>query len=321
MEQAAIGETRDGRKATTMVAESRKRRREERWAAELIVLFSPLRDRGEAAVLRSCNVSRGGMFECAIPATKSGLWEIWLDPENPDAPPRSCLLSDGFKALLGFAPGEMPDSLDAFRERLLPVDRSRMDRKMREHLRGKSDHLEMEYQLHHRDGSVRWFLSCGRVLRDELGRPSHWVGFDWEASEGWHREEELELARKRYATLFHRSPVPMALATYPEGRFLELDQGFLRITARNRLSVVGGRDLGIWCDATERARGFDRRLRDDGMVRSMRVGTVTAAGEERAVEISAERVELEGRECVLLACRDLTADLAIEERLVDPGGP
>jgi len=89
---------------------------------------------------------------------------------------------------------------------------------MREHLRGKSDHLEMEYQLHHRDGSVRWFLSCGRVLRDELGRPSHWVGFDWGASEGWLREEELELARKKYATLFHRSPVPIALATYPEGR-------------------------------------------------------------------------------------------------------
>jgi len=62
MEQTAIGETRDEREATTMVEESRKRRREERWAAEPIVLFSPLRDRGEAAVLRSCNISRGGMF-------------------------------------------------------------------------------------------------------------------------------------------------------------------------------------------------------------------------------------------------------------------
>ena len=43
---------------------------------------------------------------------------------------------------------------------------------------------------------------------------------------------------------------------------------------------------------------------------------LTAAGEEKAVEMAAEQLSIDGQDCMMLVGRDITAELAAEERLV-----
>jgi len=260
---------------------------------------------------------RDAQLDLAIRSSKGGLWDLQLDPEKSLLLPDHCDISDSLKELIGYRPDEFPDSLQAFRERVLPEDRHLMDQAVAEHLAGRDDHHDMEYRLRHRDGSVRWFRSCGQVLRDELDRPVRWIGIEWDVTERCLREEALRRSEKKFSALFALSPEPIALLSFPEGRFLEVNRAFLRQLGRSSEEVVGRRDLdlGLWRDRRAR-RELMRRLIRDGRCEDLLCWVRCRHGEMRAIEITAGRLLLDGADCLLVAGRDVTSELAAEEQLL-----
>ena len=265
----------------------------------------------------ACTRPLDAQLALAIRSSKGGLWDLRLDPENPMQLPDYCDISDSLKELIGFPPDEFPDSLQAFRERVLPQDRHLMDQEVAAHLEGRVDHHDMEYRLRHRDGSVRWFRSCGQVLRDDAGRPVRWIGIEWDVTERCRREEELSRSEKKFAALFALSPEPIALLTFPEGRFLEVNRAFLRQLGLGLDEVVGHHDLelGLWRDRRVR-RELIRRVLRDGHCEDLLGWIRVRQGEMRAIEITAARLLLDGEDCLLVAGRDVTSELAAEEELL-----
>ncbi len=127
-------------------------------------------------------------LELAVSGSSSGFWDIQLHPGRPG---RHCYMSPQQKRIIGFADHEFPNSLAAWRARIAPEDLPRLRRAMRAAWRGGS--FEVEYRIRHRDGSLRWLLSRGRIVRDRLGRAERWVGLDWDITE--RKQDEEELAR------------------------------------------------------------------------------------------------------------------------------
>src|SRR5215813_117842 len=59
---------------------------------------------------------------------------------------------------------------------VVPEDRARVRAEVQAYLDGKTEKLECEYRIRARDGSMRWILARGVVVRAAGGRPLRLIG-------------------------------------------------------------------------------------------------------------------------------------------------
>src|SRR5699024_2153037 len=62
-------------------------------------------------------------LDLAVSALSGGMWEMQITPDAPEQAPESVYLSPQLKQLLGFSDEQMPNTLDAWTERIEPHDR------------------------------------------------------------------------------------------------------------------------------------------------------------------------------------------------------
>nr|WP_211953663.1 sensor domain-containing diguanylate cyclase [Cupriavidus numazuensis] len=85
--------------------------------------------------------------------------------------------SSGWKAMLGYADGEVSNRIEDSYQRLHPDDLDYVKATMQAHFEGHSDSYEVEHRIRCRDGSYKWICSRGRVVdRDASGRALRMVG-------------------------------------------------------------------------------------------------------------------------------------------------
>jgi PAS domain S-box-containing protein/putative nucleotidyltransferase with HDIG domain len=191
----------------------------------------------------------------AVEASDAALWDVELDPGDP-APPDAIHLSDRHKAIIGFSPDELPSSRSAWFSRIPPAHRERVEQAVRAHLEGRTGHVDIQYPVRHRDGSLRWIHSHGRAQRDEAGRPVRLTGIDHDITEHRQAEAALRASEERYTALFRQMLDAFALHEIildAEGkardyRFLEVNPAFERMTGLSADAVVGRTVLEILPD-------------------------------------------------------------------------
>jgi PAS domain S-box-containing protein len=129
-------------------------------------------------------------------------------------------------------------------------------------------------------------------------------------------EESLWESEARFSKAFRSSPAAMAISTLPEGRFLQVNESFLRVTGYSRQELVGRTavELGVWDGPEERARVVER-LREGGTVRDLEIPFRRKSGEVRQVLVSLELVELGGESCLLGLMQDITERTRLEGEL------
>jgi PAS domain S-box-containing protein len=130
------------------------------------------------------------------------------------------------------------------------------------------------------------------------------------------RREAEALQRKT----FHESPVALALTTLASGRFLDVNEGFLRFLGRPRADVVGHTtaEIGLWVDPTERSR-ITEVLRAGRSVRRAETLANTADGQKSAL-YDLDPVVVGGVPCILGSVIDISdrkrAERALRESQV-----
>jgi PAS domain S-box-containing protein len=128
--------------------------------------------------------------------------------------------------------------------------------------------------------------------------------------------QHLGESEERLATAFRACPEGITLSTLGEGRYLEANDAFLHMLGYERPEVIGrtSGDLGIW----ENLAGRDRLLQElagGQPVRALEARFRTRSGNVRLVELSAERVQLQGEPCLLAITRDVTPLRALEQQM------
>jgi PAS domain S-box-containing protein len=130
-------------------------------------------------------------YAWATAAGGVGVWDWKLDSNEIFVDPE-------LKHLLGYRDDEIRNHLDDWGRHIHPEDAETVMTRAQDCIQGRADHYEVEHRMLHRDGSVRWFLARGTVLRRSDGTPDRMVGTDMDITErkgvqGTLRENEAAL--------------------------------------------------------------------------------------------------------------------------------
>ncbi len=131
------------------------------------------------------------------------------------------------------------------------------------------------------------------------------------------RTRQLQESEVRYRTAFMTSPEPIVLSRLPDGRYLDVNQGFERTFGWRRDEVIGktSQELGIWTHAEHREE-FIRLVHEQGRVDDFETDFFTQQGQVVASLVSANSISIDGQSCILTVVRDITEHKRSEEELL-----
>ncbi|HIK47887.1 putative bifunctional diguanylate cyclase/phosphodiesterase [Thermosynechococcus sp. M55_K2018_012] len=99
--------------------------------------------------------------------------------------------SSRWKTILGYQDHEIGNHIDDWLKRIHPQDVERVKLNLMLHVRGQTPHFHQEFRIQHRNGSYRWVLARGLVLRDVHGNATRVAGSLTDLTE--HRLAEAQL--------------------------------------------------------------------------------------------------------------------------------
>jgi PAS domain S-box-containing protein len=107
-------------------------------------------------------------------------------------------LSPRYKEILGYRDDELPNAPESFFERIHPDDRERMAEAVQRYSQEiDKDRFVDELRLEHRDGTYRWVVSRGRIVRDETGNTLRVAGAIGDMTERLESAAKLAASEKR----------------------------------------------------------------------------------------------------------------------------
>lgn len=120
-------------------------------------------------------------------------------------------------------------------------------------------------------------------------------------------EEALRLSEERFSKAFNASPSLMAISTFADGRYINVNDSFLSTTGYSREEVLGrtATELNIWVNPGDREEIL-KMLTEQIPVRSLEINFRKRSGEIGVYLLSAEILELNGKKCILSVINDIT---------------
>ena len=209
--------------------------------------------------------------------------------------------------LHGLQPVPFNDSFDAFFEGVPEEERHHMRnayRMLREDLAGN---CRLTYRMPLENGTSRYLESRARLYRDTEGKPLRMAGTLLDITQQQRAEAALKASEEKFAKAFHSSPDAITICEFTTGHYLEVNDGFCRLTGYSSSEVIGrsAYELGIWGDRAQR-RALLEELAEKGRISHREMLGRSRRGDLLNVEVSIEPITLNDTACLLLTARDLS---------------
>ena len=110
-----------------------------------------------------------------------------------------------------------------------------------------------------------------------------------------------------FSKAFNASPEPITISTLAEGRYIDANDSFLRLTGYEREEMVGrtSRELQFWGEPEQQSRVL-QVLTNKAAVRDVEVALRTKSGALRVGLLSAEIIRIGDEPCLLAVTKDIT---------------
>lgn len=127
----------------------------------------------------------------ALEASNAGIWEWDLETNEN-------YWSDELWKVYGLEPHSCAPSYEAWRQLVHPDDRE-LAEQIVQAAAEKGKDLMVEFRIRRNDGSIRWILSQGRLLRLTPGKPGRFIGIAVDITERRHAEDARRQSESRLA--------------------------------------------------------------------------------------------------------------------------
>jgi PAS domain S-box-containing protein len=166
------------------------------------------------------------------------------------------------------------------------------------------------------DGRVLDIDFSLRPVIDETGAVAALIPEGRDITDQKVMERALRESEEKFFKVFRASPDAISVSELATGRFIDVNDGFERISGYRRDALIGrtSPEIGIWADTGDRRRMIEE-LEKRGSIRDMEVKARSRSGASGTFLLSADKVELGGRTCVIIVSRDITERLSAEQAL------
>jgi len=126
-------------------------------------------------------------------------------------------------------------------------------------------------------------------------------------------DEALRLSEEKLAKAFHISPEMILISTAAEGRCLEVNDSFLRLTGYSRKEIIGHttRELNLWANPQQRDI-MVQQLETRGFVSDLEVEYRRKSGETGIALMYVEPIVIGGEACLISMGHDITVEKRVE---------
>lgn len=246
----------------------------------------------------------------ALEASGMCLWD--LDVTTGDV-----YLSEGWSVMLGLEPRETHTNVRELFGLTHPEDRDRILAEALEVLKSAAQKYREEHRVRNASGEWIWVESMGRVVaRDENGRALRAIGTNLDITKRKNAEDALRQSEEKYASMIKASPDAITLRTLPDCRYIDVNESFTQLTGYRREEVLGKsiEDLNILIDSQKHTQ-LVNKVQQAGDTQDDEFRYRTRTGDVRIGKVSATRVNVGGKDCVLSVTRDVTDSKLAEAAL------
>ena len=131
-------------------------------------------------------------------------------------------------------------------------------------------------------------------------------------------EQKFRESQEHFATIFRQTPVMIAISTIKEGRYLDVNDAFVRILGYSRDQIIGHtvKELGLFVDYSERERMIEI-FAAQGYVQDFEMTLATAHGERVYGIASLNEIHIDGEAYLLGTINNITQRKKAERELRD----
>jgi PAS domain S-box-containing protein len=251
-------------------------------------------------------------WSLAISGTNDGIWD-WDHRTN------QVFFSERWKQMLGYAPEEIGDTVEAWSTLVHPQDLPVVMENLARHLCHETDFYHCEFRMRARDGKYQWILARGKAIFDDQGNAIRILGSHTDISDRKLAEADLKVRTAQLASIFTLSPDGF-VAFGKTQRIDYVSPAFVQMTGIAESALVGKDEAGLLaalgecCDSHAQATtlAFDAlRLAASGNPSDQRVVLELKRPAQRIIEIG-QRSQRGEQVSKIFYLRDITHETEVD---------
>ncbi len=164
-------------------------------------------------------------------------------------------------------------------------------------------------------GKLKWIQGVSQLERQANG-DLLWQGLIIDITDRKQAEVIQQSLAQKFSKAFRCSPNAITISTLHEGRYVEVNDSFVRLSGYQRDEAIGytAFELNTWVNRRDRLKLL-KELQERGFVRNLEVEFRTKSGVIMTALLSAEIIDLDGVSCILAITNDITARKQVEAQL------
>lgn len=179
-------------------------------------------------------------WKFALEGAGDGVWD-W-NPQTDVA-----IFSRRWKAMVGYAEDEFPDTGTAWVEHLHPEDRQQVLLAVQDYFSSKRTSYQVEFRMRCKDGSWKWVLARGMLVgRDAAGNPVRMIGTHTDISERKRAEAELREKTQLLDSIVDNIPNMVFLKRATDLRFELFNRAGETLLGYPREALLGKNDYDLF---------------------------------------------------------------------------
>ncbi|MGB2698018.1 MAG: PAS domain S-box protein, partial [Candidatus Zixiibacteriota bacterium] len=248
-------------------------------------------------------------YKLSTKAAKVGVWD-W------DLKSNRFYIDPNIKEILGYKDKEIPNDIDVWTTYVHPDDLKPVMASAQACIEGKTPEYIVEHRMMHKDGSVRWVLSNGKVIRDKDGNAVRMIGTDTDVTKRKLAEEAFIESEQRFRMMAEASP-DYIFQTDKYGKTIYCSPAIERI-----LGYTPGERLGrkfstiISPSELSRAKTLFKKVFAGEIIQNLEINLLHKSGRTVPIEVSVVPISENGEVSSLFGiARDITERKKTDEAL------